>query len=388
MAFHPISSVLDSFDMARVTFARELRGFTQKELAGKIHKTPSAISQIESGRLRPDGATLAELALALQVPVSFFKAREWPESFIRLDVCHFRSRVKTSQRVRLQATRLGDLILGIADRLESLGVVFPVEDISTIDSNVVDFSDIDSIVVVLRRQWGLGLGPIPNLTSLFESKGIFVLPIAQEHMGLDAFSVWKSGRPIIFLSNNNKTAAHARFNLGHELGHLILHDGQDTGGRTTEKQADYFGGAFLLPRESFAKECPHRWDFDRFFKLSLRWKVSIQTLVVRAFQIGIFSKFSYESAFKQLAWMENNGRFGDEWPHEQSILIDKALRLIDGHVDYSKLVEDIDIHYDEFVKKISLVASKEVVEKFIAESKKEEEIQEPILLFNTKFKSA
>jgi len=384
MAFHLISSVLDDFDASRVTFARELRGFTQKELAGKIHKTPSAVSQIESGKMRPDRATLAELAFALQVPVSFFKARKWRESFIRLDVCHFRSRVKASQRLRLQAVRLGDLILGISDRLESIGVVFPVEDISAIESSVGCNDDIEDVVSQLRKQWGLGLGPIPNFTSLLESKGIFVLPIAQEHKDLDAFSVWKSGRPIIFFSNNNKTAAHARFNLGHELGHLILHDGQDTGGRATEKQADYFGGAFLLPRESFAKECPHRWDFDKFFKLSLRWRVSIQALVVRAFQIGNLSKFSYESAFKHLALLENNVKFGDEWEKEHPVLIDKALKLVAEHVEHSGIIDDIDLHPDEFINLVGLVASKETVARFVSEFKKEEEVQEPVLLFDKK----
>ncbi|HEY8272847.1 MAG TPA: helix-turn-helix transcriptional regulator, partial [Pseudobdellovibrionaceae bacterium] len=62
------------FQSKRLTLARELRGFTKAELADIVGKTPSSISQFEDEdvNLKPDAATLGQLAMALSVPVQFF----------------------------------------------------------------------------------------------------------------------------------------------------------------------------------------------------------------------------------------------------------------------------------------------------------------------------
>lgn len=67
-----IYSAARLFDPDRLTIARELRGLTKQELAEKIGRTPSAVSQFESGRARPDGQSVGRLMLALSVPASFF----------------------------------------------------------------------------------------------------------------------------------------------------------------------------------------------------------------------------------------------------------------------------------------------------------------------------
>src|SRR3954470_18353586 len=87
------------FEPERLTLARELRGLTKQQLADKIGKTPSAVSQFESARARPDGQTVGRMVLALKVPASFFaKTSDGPSlSVIPLDICHFRSLRSASQ---------------------------------------------------------------------------------------------------------------------------------------------------------------------------------------------------------------------------------------------------------------------------------------------------
>lgn len=359
-------ATLAKFDFSRVSFARELRGLTQKDLSGLIRKTPSTISQIESGKLRPDAGTLSELALALNLPTTFFASRDWTENNIRLDACHFRSKAKASQRLRLEAVRHGDVWLWIADRLEDSGVIFPSEDISNIHVSSQSHEDLEHSAVEIRRNWGLGIGPIPNVTLLFESKGIFVIPIAQGHRDLDAFSVWRAGRPVVFLSTNNKTAARARFNLGHELGHLIMHDGVVTGCKNTEKQADYFAGAFLAPRDSFGLEAPRRWDFNAFHKLSLRWKISIESALVRAYQLDRISKSSYEFGMKDLRVRQRTFKLGNEWEHETPVLIAKAIELVQDHYDFSDLVQSIGMHAHEVTQHLGMLVPEHILTSYTA----------------------
>ena len=86
------------FEPQRLTVARELRGISRSELAEKIEKSPSAVSQFESGRARPDGQTLSRIALGLGIPAAFF-ARPLGQ-ILSLDACHFRSLRSASQRDR------------------------------------------------------------------------------------------------------------------------------------------------------------------------------------------------------------------------------------------------------------------------------------------------
>ena len=97
-----IHSAARLFDPERLTIARELRGLTKHQLADKIGKTPSAVSQFESARARPDGQTVGRMVLALNVPASFFaKTVDSPRiSAIPIDVCHFRSLRSASQKDR------------------------------------------------------------------------------------------------------------------------------------------------------------------------------------------------------------------------------------------------------------------------------------------------
>lgn len=40
---------------------------------------------------------------------------------------------------------------------------------------------------------------------------------------LDAFSVWFDNKPFIFLSSDKDTNVRIRFDIAHEIGHLLMH---------------------------------------------------------------------------------------------------------------------------------------------------------------------
>ena len=44
-----------------------------------------------------------------------------------------------------------------------------------------------------------------------------------ENEKIDAFSFWNGNRPFIFMASDKESVARHRYDLAHELGHLILH---------------------------------------------------------------------------------------------------------------------------------------------------------------------
>jgi Zn-dependent peptidase ImmA (M78 family)/transcriptional regulator with XRE-family HTH domain len=327
-------------DPERITYARELKGFSKKDLAQKVDKTPSAISQIEKSIIRPDTETLMRISLALSVPPSFFAKKEG-RRYINLGQCHFRSKRSVSQAKRKQSVRIGDFFIEFVDFLQQQGVVFPEEKVSGFQSfQPKGMEDIEIVAAELRRSWGMSLGPIPNITRLLESKGIIVTPIYNSCTEVDAFSVWAGKRPWVMLALG-KTASRARFDAAHELGHLVLHEEHTPGCSLTENEADRFAGAFLAPRDSFILECPRRWDYEAFEKLKLRWKMSIQALVYRAYNLGVLSQHSLRKAFISISQSGQRKDEGTEWAKEQPTLFNQALELICDKVSLNEIASTL-----------------------------------------------
>ena len=62
-----------AFESARLRLARELKEWSQSDLATQVSVTAAALGQYESGATRPSPQTLAELSHALDVPAEFFE---------------------------------------------------------------------------------------------------------------------------------------------------------------------------------------------------------------------------------------------------------------------------------------------------------------------------
>lgn len=354
---------LDRFDPDRMTFARELRGFSKKELAGKVNKTPSAVSQIERGVITPDLETFISLAFALHVPPSFFTAKEEFSNRIDMTACHFRSLRSTPQVMRRKSARKGDLLIDLLELLESKGVLFPEEDISSFNSTLTDSDlEIEHTANELRTYWKMGAGPIPDIVKLAESKGIFVLQIDESCSKVDAYSTWRAKRPCIMLSNK-KPASRIRFDVGHELGHLVMHEESLTGEKRIEKQANRFAGAFLAPRDSFLEECPRSWSLSAFQHLKFRWRMSIQALLYRAKDLECISQSTHQRAMIQLTKLNMRKNEGPEWDVEQPVLLSQALDLLSDETTLQELADDLSVHSAELRDMLAPCVSREILDK-------------------------
>lgn len=330
------------FQPARLTLARELRGLTKAELAERVARTPSALSQFEAARTRPDGRTVGELALALGVPAGFF-AMPLVGGIMSVEACHFRSLRSATQRDRRHLLATGTLLCEFAELLEEFAEI-PGSQVPVIDQEVVDDADAESVADGVRKAWGLGIGPIPNVVWLLEGKGIIVSYMPNECAEVDAFSGWRlagnHARPFVFLSEAKGGPARSRFTAAHELGHLVMHHEAQPGNPELERQANQFASAFLMPREAFTREAPRWLNWPLIWELKRRWRVSARAIVRRAFELEVLSEASYRRAFIHL-----NQTCGmnepDEPPRESPVVLHRAMEVAEEELTREAVAEGI-----------------------------------------------
>ena len=319
-------SVAHKFQAKSLTVAREYRALLKKDLAEKLGVSASAVSQLESGRVKPNASTLAKIALSLNFPLSFF-SRPATED-ISSDRCHFRSLRTSTHQERLRMVSASVLIGRLIESLEQF-VEFPEETLSAIKIQPPSSIDeIESLAKDVRTHWGLGLGPIPNLVTLLESKGIIVARLLKNCERVDAFSVYHRGRPLVFLNSEKGNPFRSRFDVAHELGHLVMHVDCSPANSVYEDQANRFASAFIFPKESFLQEFPTRLVWEHLQELKERWGMTLAAILRRAFDFGLISRATYTRGNIYLrsskVEYENNPA-----ALEQPVLIPNALQLLE-----------------------------------------------------------
>ncbi|WP_020672542.1 ImmA/IrrE family metallo-endopeptidase [Amycolatopsis nigrescens] len=317
------------FDGGRLTLARQLAGLRKNALAGLIGKTPTAVAAYEGGLKKPASATVAALALALQVEPTFFSARP-RDLAVATTAPHFRSLRSTSQISRDQAYAYGRLAVDISTVVER-HVEFPVRDLPNHPVAVDDSAGRgpENAAALVRRHWNLPPGPVGHLVRLVENHGGLVVFSPLDSATVDAYSFDTPQRPIVLLNPLKDDYYRQRFDVAHELGHLVMHVDAEPGGRTVEDQANRFAAELLMPADEIADQLPSRADWRRFGQLKQHWNVSLQALLYRARTLKVMNDVTYRNA---MTTVSNRGwRRREPGPMpllEQPSLLPKAIKLL------------------------------------------------------------
>jgi Zn-dependent peptidase ImmA (M78 family) len=165
------------------------------------------------------------------------------------------------------------------------------------------------------------------MVHLLESKGIRVFSLSVRALEVDAFSMWRGDTPFMFL-NMQKTAEHSRFDSAHELAHLVLDRHAGCQGRESERRADAFASAFLMPRASVLANIPRLPTVDQLVKLKRIWCVSAAALAFRYHTLGVLSDWHYRSIYIELAKRGYSRSEPMPVAHETSQLIQKAFEAL------------------------------------------------------------
>ncbi|MGW4673437.1 helix-turn-helix domain-containing protein [Streptomyces sp. NPDC004324] len=288
-----IGDVAQLFDGRRLRLARQLAGLRKNALADRVEKTPTAIASYEKNTKRPAPATVAQLSLALGVDPSFFLPGPAELDFSDV-VAHFRSLRSTTQLARDQALAYGVATVEVSAALER-HVEFPAAEIPNFEVR----SDEDSpeeAANLLRSTWELTKGPIPHLVRSAETKGILVVFSAPASASVDAYSFEGMSRPVVVLNPAKRDYYRQRFDLAHELGHLVMHTDAEPGSAKIETQADQFAAEFLMPRDQISELLPAKSDWGQLQRLKEVWGVSLQALLYRSRALGVMSEVTYRNA--------------------------------------------------------------------------------------------
>lgn len=323
---------------SRVRTARELRGLTQRETVDLMDDpiSTAALSQIESGKVRPTDQTARELARALEVPTEFFFA-QWPEgsSEGRDPAVFFRDLRSTPARERKRALALARILNDLIAAIETY-VRLPRLELPTLAEPFDgEPSEIEAAADAVRREWSLGLDPISHVTREIERHGIPVARLSLGHRHVDAFSVPYQRRPVILLADDKSSYARSRFDAAHELGHLVMHRDQTSPERSVETQAHRFASSFLMPWDPAREFLPATLDgstWGRLAELKRHWGLSISGLLRRAHDVGLMSSSTYRNGMKYMSargWRRNEPGDRELGPPEAPLLLERALRVIE-----------------------------------------------------------
>lgn len=321
----------------KIRLARLLKGFTQQQLGDGITVSRQFVHQMESGIKQPAFDVLDALCEILNVEKSFFFSPIGND--VKLEQCHFRKRkttpVNLANRVLAYATIFEKLVDLINNYIE-----LPPTSIPSVQQNGEHYSnsEIELAAEQCRKSWNLGTkNPIANVTRALENAGIIITQFTGVSEKVDALS-FNRKHPVIIRNSEKGSSCRIRFDLAHECGHLILHEGIETGDTITESEANKFASAFLFPRTAFAKEFPDfkgkNLNWDLIYNLKIRWGMSVRAIIYRAHFLNLITAQQYRGANVRLnkTGQTKVEKYDEKVAKEEPELLSNALHLLEHEI--------------------------------------------------------
>lgn len=325
------------FSGERLKSARMYKGYTLTELSEITAISKQSLSLYENDKNKPEWDNISKLSVALDFPREFFFQES--EFKVKTDATYFRALTSSTKKDRaiqkVKLEYLSQIYCTLAEYID-----FPTLNIPNIDFSEYDLTSdfetdeelesIENISEQLREYWGLGYEPITDLRYILESNGMVVTSFDAESEKIDAFSqrtiINKGELYIIVVSESGQTYTRARFDMAHELGHILLHPWSEDlemitkeDFRIRERQANIFAGTFLLPAKKFKQDVsPYPTTLDYYIHLKKKWNVSIAAMVYRSYQLKIISNNQFQYLMRQIS--KNN------WRHNEPLDIEYKLK--------------------------------------------------------------
>ncbi len=330
---------VERFEGTRLHQARMSKGHRMNALAKLVGVSSQAIGQYERNEHKPTMDVVARLADELEFEPEFLMT---PVKQADVGLVFWRDRRSESKFAREQteqrmlwALEVFELLEGYAefhtDTLPEIGFCY--------DYRFTTNDDLEQLVVQVREEMGLGLGPIPNMTMALENVGIPVVLLDVPSDKQDGFQWFSdiSDRHFIGINTKNSTGCRVRFDLAHEFAHILLHRAVEKSDavanhKLLEQQANYFAGAFLFPAERFMEDVTVP-SIDYFLSLKRKWGVSVTGMIERAFSLGMIDKFQRTDLHRSCGRRKWRG-YGRSEPMDEDIpiktpkLMRKAFELL------------------------------------------------------------
>jgi Zn-dependent peptidase ImmA (M78 family)/transcriptional regulator with XRE-family HTH domain len=285
---------------------RAERALTKQLLADQCGVTRRTVSAWEAGEVETPPVEM--IARVLGFPGDFFAADEPPA--VSADGVSFRAMKSMTARQTARVLAAAALAVEFSNWIDG--------HYKTPPQSLPDLSDNPGLEPVIaagtvRSLWGTSQAPLKGLLPLLEKKGVRVFSLPMNDREVDAFSFWHANRPFIFL-NTGRTAERMRFDLAHELGHLLLHrEGSWRRSRNIEQQAQDFASSLLMPADALYTQVTGSPRLDDVFTLKRYWRVSAVAMVQRLWHLGIISEWHYRTWMIELSERGYRTAEPDRW---------------------------------------------------------------------------
>jgi Zn-dependent peptidase ImmA (M78 family) len=331
-----------SFNGEMLVLARESRRMTQRELADASATKQSAISKAEAGLVQPQPSSIDAWASALRYRREFFLRNEEAPAPPRT---LFRKRASLPQG-ETKAIKASIAIQCMHVEALARSVDLPEPDVPALKIGE-DARSAQEAAQIVRHQWRIPAGPVPNLIEQLEDHTIVVVPLQNKtdaFMGLSVFERSRALPPIMFF-NGDAPADRVRWTIAHELGHVVLHHHQSCISEHCEDEADEFASEFLMPERDIKHHFSAGTGLDDLAQLKLHWRVSMQSLLVRAQALGRLTKAQSTRLWKLLSMLGYRRHEPNTFALEQLTLLPEMVRV---HI------EDLDFTVDDLATLLAL----------------------------------
>jgi Zn-dependent peptidase ImmA (M78 family)/DNA-binding Xre family transcriptional regulator len=331
---------VQGFQGERLSQVLAARRLSQLQLAGLVGVSPATVSKWRAGNQAPERDALDRLASVVNVTPEWFTRA--PSSKVSLPFFRSNASAHVAARAMLEARMewAQDVAIALSEFVDYPAVNLPVR--AFVDPDQITSDEIEAAAAECRELWRLGRTAIQDLALAIEGAGIVLIREETGISQIEGLSAWSValGRPLVLLSSDKDNGYRSRFDLAHELGHLILHrnivrPNERERYKQLEVQAHRFAGAFLLPAETFSSEVRTPVTLDDLLLLKRRWGVSVAAMVMRLRALKILDEDGAQLLFKRRSarWgAKAEPGDGDRAPEQPRLLHRTIELLIDENV--------------------------------------------------------
>jgi Zn-dependent peptidase ImmA (M78 family)/DNA-binding XRE family transcriptional regulator len=326
------------FSGRRIRQARELRRLTQSDLAKKVGVGQSAIAHVESEFKNPSRSLISKIAMHTHFPVSFFTVE--PVTEFPVQSLLFRAKSSMAKRDAAEASRYAELLNEMAEKMSAQVTQIPLA-IPTSASEPISAAKQTRLMFHIPSD-----EPVPHLTNAMERAGLLILALPATLAGRDAFTVWveRQAAPLpIIATSKDRPGDRLRLNLAHELGHVVMRHLPRLD-PVQEERAYAFAAELLMPEAAMRREITSPITLSSLAVLKPRWRVSIQALIRRCYDLHLVPERQYRYLFEQLAakgWRTKEPSNLDV-PIEKPRALRQMAELIYGQsIDYERMGADM-----------------------------------------------
>jgi Zn-dependent peptidase ImmA (M78 family)/DNA-binding XRE family transcriptional regulator len=298
----------------RLKIARHAARLSQRDLAEAAEVSAMAISKYERDLDTPSSGVLIRLARALDVKTEYFLR---PVT-VTVSAAAYRRRTSLPRKQEQAIiAQIQEWLERYLDAESFFGGPPEFELPSDLDRRVTSLDEVERVAIQLREGWNLGLAPIESMVEVLEDHGIKV-GLIEGHQDFDALTFWVDDTIPVIVVKRDVPGDRQRFNLAHELGHLVL---EITEGVNEEDVAYRFAGAFLVPEPVARFELGDRRQRLGLHELHLlkhKYGLSMQAWIYRAKNLGVLSESAAMQLFRefhQQGWHREEP--GDQIPPEE-----------------------------------------------------------------------